>query len=723
MRILPPGRAAGTFEINSTVRRRACLGTGQAGEVVTFFMTNQRLPKFDRASAAVRPRSLLPLSLALLALAFAPAVAPVSLHAAETAAKPKKGFQLEEASIESIQTAILKKKLTSTELVNLYLARIKAYNGTGVKEPDGILGVIETIPRAGKINALGTLNLRPAALKAWGFPAKMARSLTDPVDNNPALPDALEVAAAQDAHFAKTGKLVGPLHGVVMAIKDQYDTADLRTTAGADVPYANDRPPVDATFVKRLREAGAIILAKSQMGEYASGVPRSSWGGTLNNPYDTERSPMGSSSGSGTAVAANLVTASIAEESGTSIRGPAVYNSLVGLAATQELVSRHGMIEGGINTRTGPIARTVNDAARILDVIAGYDPLDPMTSASARRLPPKPYHTYTDSKRLDGIRIGVMREYTHRKLFTEEDTQALDLFDRAVEDLRKLGATIVDPGEGDLLTPYIRKNFYILYSPAMARKFPELFPVDDKGKPTTNRLATVLDMTMDPSKVPASLTIRDFPSLQATGQSGHMLGYYLRMRGDASIKTIADLYEKGAFFNDERFGNRRSGLVRKDKDTEIDNNARVHLRYAVQYIVLNAMADLNLDVIVSPTNNIPAPKLGSPRVPTKNGRPLVWSFIGAQGLPNMTVPAGFTTEVWDRVVDPDKPRIPVTGPNAEPGETEPQSKLVGPVPAKLPVGIDFLGRPFDEPTIFKVAAAYQNATKHRTPPPDFGPLK
>lgn len=632
-------------------------------------------------------------------------------------------FKLEEASIASIQGAILAKEVTSTDLVKGYLTRIKAYNGTAVKEPDGILGVIETIPRAGKINALGTLNLRPATLKAWGFPAKMARSLTDSVDAAPAMLDALEVAAAQDAHFAKTGKLIGPLHGVVMAIKDQYDTVDMRTTAGADVPYANDRPPVDATFVKRLRDAGAILLAKAQMGEYASGIPRSAWGGTFNNPYDTERSPMGSSSGSGSAVAANLVTVSIGEESGTSIRGPAVYNNLVGIAATQELVSRHGMIEGGINTRTGPIARSVDDAARILDIIAGYDPLDPMTAASARRLPPKPYHTYTGTKRLDGIRIGVMREYTHRKLFTEEDTQALDLFEKALGDLKALGATLVDPGEGDLLTPYVRKNFYVLYSPAMAKKFPELFPVDDAGKPTTDRAATVLDMTMDPTKVPPALTIREFPTVQATGQSKHMLGYYLRMRDDPKIKTIKDLHEQAVFFKDERFGDRRAGLLRKDRDTEVDNAARVHLRYAVQYIVLNAMADLNLDVIVSPTNNIPAPKLGSPRVPVKNGRPLVWSFIGAQGMPNMTVPAGFTTEVYDRVVDPDKPRIPVTGPNAEPGETEPQSKLVGPVPAKLPVGIDFLGRPFDEPTLLTVAAAYEAATKHRMPPPDFGPVK
>ncbi len=132
------------------------------------------------------------------------------------------------------------------------------------------------------------------------------------------MPDALEVAAELDRKFAATGKLVGPLHGVVFAVKDQYDTFDMRSTSGADARYADDRAPDDATFVARLREAGAIIFAKANLGEYASGIPRSSFGGTFCNPYDTERSPLGSSSGSGSAVAANLVTCAIAEETGSS---------------------------------------------------------------------------------------------------------------------------------------------------------------------------------------------------------------------------------------------------------------------------------------------------------------------------------------------------------------------------------------------------------------------
>ena len=295
---------------------------------------------------------------------------------------------------------------TSTRLVELYLKRIKAYNGTCVAEPKGILGPITTIPNAGQLNALVTLNLRPKALKKWGFDARKARSLTDKGDGDPQMPDALEVAAAQDAAFAKTGQLAGPLHGVVMAIKDQYDTFDMRTTSGADVDYANDRPPEDSTFVERLRAAGAIIIAKSNLGEYASGIPRSSYDGTFCNAYDTERSPRGSSSGSGSAVGANLVTCSIAEESGSSIRGPASAASSVGIAATEELVSRKGMVQIGINTRVGPICRTVADAARVLDVIAGYDPKDELTAFSIGRMPKDAYVSYAKPTPLAGLRIG-----------------------------------------------------------------------------------------------------------------------------------------------------------------------------------------------------------------------------------------------------------------------------------------------------------------------------
>jgi amidase len=351
-------------------------------------------------------------------------------------------FHLQDTSISDIQRAIGAHQITSVGLVNLYLNRIKTYNNTCVNQPMGILGPITTIPHARQINALSTLNLRPAARKAWGFDERKARSMTDAIDNDENMPDALEVAAAQDRQFKQTGRLVGPLHGVVLAIKDQYDTFDLRTTSGADAQYANDRPPQDATFVKRLRDAGAIILAKANLAEYATDGARSSFGGTFCNPYDTEREPGMSSAGSATSVAANLVTCAIGEETVVSIRWPASVNSLVGLAPTLDLVSRKGMMGAGLNMRTGPICRNVQDAAKILDAIAGYDPKDETTVFSIGRRPPQPYVSFTAAQRLDGVRIGVIREYMARELFSKADEESIDIVEHAIDDLRKLGATI-----------------------------------------------------------------------------------------------------------------------------------------------------------------------------------------------------------------------------------------------------------------------------------------
>src|SRR5687768_1194751 len=431
-----------------------------------------------------------------------PTFAAVCLFAAVASPASAK-FHLEEATIEHIQQAILAKEITTEQLVRLYLARIKAYNGTCVQQPQGILGAVRPIANAGQINALSTLNLRPATREAMGFDARKARSMTNARDDDRNMPDALEVAAELDRHFARTGKLAGPLHGVVLSIKDQYDTFDMRTTAGADAFYANDRPPDDATFVKRLRAAGAIVLAKSNLGEYASPMGRSSFGGTFCNPYDTQRYPGGSSGGSGSSVGANLVTCAIAEETGASIRTPSRHNSSVGIAPTQELVSRDGMIGAGLNTRTGPICRTVADAARVLDVIAGYDPKDELTVFSVGRVPTQPYHSFARERSLKGIRIGVVREYMDKSLFTPADAESIDIVDRAVTDLRKLGAVIVDPGAGgSLFQSCLDKYNPNLNAAAYVAKFPDMFPADAAGKPARDHIATLVGLSFEPKSVP-----------------------------------------------------------------------------------------------------------------------------------------------------------------------------------------------------------------------------
>jgi amidase len=607
-------------------------------------------------------------------------------------------FHLQEASIDQIQQAIRAGQITTTGLVELYLKRIKAYNGTCVNEPQGILGPITTIPHAKQINALSTLNLRPANRTTWGFDARKARSLTDAADNNPNMPDALEVAAAQDRQFKRTGRLVGPLHGVVMAIKDQYDTFDMRTTSGADVQYANDRPPDDATFVKRLRDAGAIILAKANLAEYAVDGARSSFGGTFCNPYDTEREPGMSSAGSATSVAANLVTCAIGEETVVSIRWPSAVNSLVGIAPTQELVSRDGMMGAGLNMRTGPICRNVQDAAKILDVIAGYDPKDENTVHSIGRTPGQPYASYAKAPRLDGVRIGVVREYMSRTLFSKADEQSIDLIERAIADLKKLGATIVDPGaDGALFQPCIARYAPELLNAAFIRQY---------RQSASDPIATLLQMRADSGEVPADVSLRTLNSLGVTGEGRYMINRYLQERGDANIKTNADLIAKAKFYQDPNFPDRKQAREAAERATVLDTAARIQSRAAIQTILMQCMQEQKLDALVSPTSTVPPRKLTSPREPAIGGRPPIgWSLIGQQGFPAITVPAGFTTEVWDRVPD---------------GNNSP--RLVGPVQAHLPVGVDFIARPFNEPLLLRIASAYQAATKHREPPPDFGPL-
>ena len=639
--------------------------------------------------------------LAAVALALASVItAPVSTQSRRPA------FQLHEATIGDIQRAILAKQVTTVGLVERYLKRIRAYNGTCVSEPQGILGPITTRANAGQINALSTLNLRPARRQAWGFDARKARSLTDSADASASMPDALEVAAAQDKRFAASGQLVGPLHGVVMAIKDQYDTFDMRTTSGADAQYANDRPPDDATFVRRLREAGAIILAKSNLAEYAVDGARSSFGGTFCNPYDTEREPGMSSAGSASSVAANLVTCAIGEETVVSIRWPAAVNSLVGLAPTQELVSRDGMMGAGLNMRTGPICRTVQDAARILDVIAGYDPKDDMTVLGVGRTPARPYASFATTQRLDGLRIGVVREYLNKTLFSKADEQSIELVERALGSLRTLGATVVDPGPvGSLFQTCIARSAPRLLNAAFSRQYREAFPFDGAGQPSGDHIAVLLEMAVDPSRVPEGLSLRSLGGPGAQGEDRYMMNRYLRDRGDANIKSNADLATKATFYEDPNFPDRKQARINAERAQVLDTSARVHGRVALQTMLLQCMQEQQLDALVAPTATVPPRKLTAPREPAVNGRsPVGWSFIGQQGLPVITVPAGFTTEVWDRVREGDGTR------------------LVGPIAAALPVGVDFIARPFDEPMLFRIASAYEAATKHRRPPSAFGPL-
>jgi len=655
-----------------------------------------------------------------------------------------KNFRLEEATIADVHRAILAKELTTTQLVTYYLKRIEAYNGACVNgvvdaKTGYLLGDIEPKEKAGKLGALMTLNLRGK------------RSKTDSTDNSPDMPDALETARALDEEFARTGKLKGPLHGIPFVIKDQFDTFDMRTTSGAVAAYANDRPPRDAEIVARLRKAGAIILAKGNMGEYASG-DRSTFGGTTCNPYDTSRSAGRSSGGPGAAVAANLVMCGIGEETGPSARNPAANNSLVGIVATHSLVSRAGLIPASLTRdRAGVLCRSVKDAATVLTVLAGYDPRDAATADSMGRMPARPYESFAENADLKGVRIGVLREFM--QVFTKADEDSVRIADQALNDLAKAGATIIDPGpHGALFKDAIAEIMPALDAPTLAAVYKELFPT------ATPVVARSVDLAGKPTQLPPELTIRLLAEREppTSGELLFVMNRYLRERGDKNIRNVRDLIDRSTFFDHapidgvtlppkmrledmltqtQRLRKKSDGtmLLRKMPVSDLDISGWHAVRTTLQMLVNKVMADNRLDALVYPTKTIPAPLLANPVEPTtlKSVKatttvmiegveyertvenpidlraPLTPRLSPNAGLPAIAVPAGFTREVYDRAV--------VRGPDGgkKPGE------LVGPKPVALPVSIDFLGRAYSEPVLIRIAAAYEQATHHRRPPKDF----
>ncbi len=308
-------------------------------------------------------------------------------------------FRLEEATIDDIHAAFRSGELTCRRLVEMYLARIEAYDKNGPE-----------------LNAIITVN-----------------------------PKALDQADDLDSSFGRDGEFVGPLHGIPVLVKDQAETAGIRTTFGS-VAFEGYVPEEDATAVRRLKEAGALILAKTNLPDFAtSWFAYSSAGGETKNPYDLERDPGGSSSGTGAAIAANLGAVGIGEDTGGSIRVPSSFDNLVGVRVTTGLISRKGMSPLVVFQDTaGPMTRAVKDAAILLDVLVGHDPEDPFTAAATLARDAGGYADGLSVGSLRGARIGVVREAFG--LDGDPDSgQVNRVVEGALEAMRGAGAEIVDP--------------------------------------------------------------------------------------------------------------------------------------------------------------------------------------------------------------------------------------------------------------------------------------
>lgn len=460
-----------------------------------------------------------------LVAASAVAVAPASIAEAQTS-------DLAEATVADIHAGFRAGELTCRQVTEYYLDRIAALDDQGPA-----------------FNAVITVN-----------------------------PAALEVADRMDAAFAAGPDGVGPLHCAPVLVKDNKNTQDMPTT-GASVALKDMQPTTDAFVVARLREAGALMLAKVNLTEFAmGGTTISSLGGQTRNAYDLSRTPGGSSGGTGAAIAANMGLLGTGSDTGQSIRSPASANSLVGIRPSRGLLSRSGVIPLSVTQdEVGPITRTVADAARMLDVMAGYDPDDPITAFGARHRPTS-YLDYLNPTGLEGKRIGVLRD-----MFGTEPVHAEvnAVTAEAIAMMRALGATVVD------------------------------FTIPDFETLTT-------DMGTSAYETKAA-----------------MADYFAALADAAPLATLDEIVASGDF-SDGIASSITSRLDVADPYAEPAYTAIFLRRDNLRKAVMAAMAEHELDAIFYPHQRRLVAEIGEEQL-DRNG-----VLSNATGFPAITVPGGFS---------------------------------------------------------------------------------
>ena len=497
-------------------------------------------------------------------------------------AGPAAAFPVVEATIGGVQAAVREGTTTCREVVERHLARIAVYEDA--------------------INAITVLN-----------------------------PQALERADRLDATLA-AGEATGPLFCVPMLVKDNFDTHDMVTTGGS-IALADHLPPDDAFMVRKIREAGAIVIAKTNMAEWAFS-PRQSISSsfdTTRNAYALDRVPAGSSGGTASGVAASFGVIGLGSDTGNSIRGPSAHLALVGIRSTLGLTSRDGVIPLSFDRDiAGPMGRTVEDVARVFNVVAGYDPADPYTEAGRGR-EEEDYTAFLDADGAGGARIGVLRALADPE---ETDGEILALFDAAIDDLRALGAVTVDPFDFDVAAELAREGMF-------CRRF------------------------------------------------RHDMWVYLQSLGPAAPMTdVLEVLEDGRYSDHAQASLRRNEGAPLDVppsawDEPCPDYTENEGRQAYLANLVDAMDVERVDAIVYPSwLCIPAHiDRGDEEYCGDNSQ----RVAPATGMPAITVPMGTTR-------------------------------------GTLPAGLQMLARPYEEGVLFRLAYAYEQATRHRRPPDGFPEL-
>jgi Asp-tRNA(Asn)/Glu-tRNA(Gln) amidotransferase A subunit family amidase len=488
--------------------------------------------------------------------------------------------KLEEATILELNQAFENGTLTSEDLVKLYLKRIEAYDDQGPK-----------------LNAVLKIN-----------------------DN------VMEIARQLD----EERRISGPrsiLHGIPIVLKDNFDTNDMPTTGGS-LLFKDNIPEYDAFVVEKLRREGAIIFAKVNMSGFMGtrlGTGDSAVGGQTLNPYNLLHHPGGSSGATGVSVAAWFATAGLGTETGVSIRDPSANNAVVGIAPTEGLVSRTGVLPiSFVHDRSGPMARSVTDAAAVLTVIAGIDAADLYTLESAGKIPKQGYTAFLDKDGLKGARIGVLID-----LFNEgpEYEESLAIIATALEDLSDNGAYLIQP-----LSLGVNLRSILRWS---------------RSSSIENKFA---------------------------------LDVYFRGRGPNSpVKSFEEYVQTESYYPRSKENLMRS-LAIESLDTHDEFASLMVNRRNLRDLTEKLMDEYQLDALVYPMKTFPAAEIpvGESRGELRP-RDADNPFSSITGLPAIVVPAGFDSD-------------------------------------GLPVALEFLGRRFSEPTLIRLAYAYEQATKHRHSP-------
>jgi amidase len=657
-------------------------------------------------------------------------------------------------------------------------------------------GMIVGKPNAGQLNALATLNIRgERSVTCRGEFDRHPSAGPLPLGAPPVcemfrrLPDALERAAELDATYERNPDLRRmPMYGVVFSFKDPFDTKDMRTTAGGDARYDIDFPARDHVLVEQLREKGAIIFAKAVNTEYNGragnpggrhtpdkvlpstlGYQRSTWGGNPANPYDTTRAAsLGSSSGSGVSVSANLVMASLGEETRASCRGPANHNAVALILPHKAMLGFNGGAIGAdiYCDRSGILCRTLADCAKVLDALKDdvhgyYDPRDPYTTVPRSSVLSTSYASHAEMPgspgALAGVRIGIVRESMVLAPGSKTEEPIVTAAAREIKTVLggRLGATLVessdplwkrDPDVEAMTTDFRR---------ALARLVPIIMPdllfrLGRDGRPLFKELAAAIVPTeFAPGKTfgtgtmlpidycvalaegriepPANFDIATIQEQElAMAFRFHVPQYLSRRAADWQARgfreTLVDFAAlnarskfwgddgRAAFKNWEEVADPRNPLGGRQGVDE-----RIMLRELLRRVDMMVLIENRLDALVRLHTPFPPGRIGGAYQPGLPGNLRLETFYGPNaGLTEVLIPAGYVTTVYD----------PVWALNAEGTRYVPvPSSTPTTIPAPgLPFSLVFRAEPGREDVLLKIASAYEAVSRRRVPPPAFGPI-